>query len=303
MNLQQLYYFRTVAELEHFTRAAETLMVSQPSLSHAIGDLEKELGVQLFERQGRNVRLTKYGAILLEYVVKALAILDEGRRKLEDFIRPEQGTISLSYFSSLDEFIPYLVAKYYEETSNLHTLFQFTQASNADIESRLLDGSADLALGTPLDSRELACHKVGEHNIVLIVPRKHPLAERDSVDLSALGDERFITYGQECRIRSYIDEVFGLCGISPRIVTETTHDTIIYSSVAAGFGVGLVPEPLGMQPYHVKVLPIENALPKREIFLFWRDVRYLSPAVQQFRDFIIGRGLQLDTFRSYLRRK
>lgn len=72
MNLQWLYYFNTIAELEHYTRAAEKLHVSQSNLSHAIKELENELGVQLFERQGRNIKLTKYGEIFQPYVILSL---------------------------------------------------------------------------------------------------------------------------------------------------------------------------------------------------------------------------------------
>ena len=78
MNLQQLYYFKTIAQLEHYTKAAEQLNVSQSRLSHAIGDLEKELQVTLFVHQGRNVKLTRCGAFLLEYVSQSLDILDRG---------------------------------------------------------------------------------------------------------------------------------------------------------------------------------------------------------------------------------
>ena len=67
MNLNQLYYFRTLAELEHYTKAAEKLNISQPTLSHSIAAMEKELGANLFEKQGRNVVLTKYGRIYLDF--------------------------------------------------------------------------------------------------------------------------------------------------------------------------------------------------------------------------------------------
>ena len=100
MNLQQLYYFRTLAEVKHFTKASIKLMVTQPSLSHSINDLEAELGVTLFDRSNRQVSLTKYGELFLEYVNRSLDILDEGRAKLSDFIDPDQGTVSLSYVSS-----------------------------------------------------------------------------------------------------------------------------------------------------------------------------------------------------------
>ena len=78
MNLQWLYYFNTIAELEHYTRAAEKLHVSQSNLSHAIKELENELGVQLFERQGRNIKLTKDGEIFQPYVIRTINSLEDG---------------------------------------------------------------------------------------------------------------------------------------------------------------------------------------------------------------------------------
>ena len=77
MNLSQLYYFRKLAELEHYGKASEELFITQPSLSNSIGNLEKELGVPLFERVGRNVRLTSYGAEFNEHVCVALSEIDK----------------------------------------------------------------------------------------------------------------------------------------------------------------------------------------------------------------------------------
>lgn len=80
MNLNHLYYFRALAKEEHYTRTADMLSITQPSLSHAISCLESELGVKLFEKQGRNAKLTKYGALFLRYVEQSLDMLDEGKR-------------------------------------------------------------------------------------------------------------------------------------------------------------------------------------------------------------------------------
>lgn len=83
MNLSQLYYFRKLAELEHYGKASEELFITQPSLSNSIGNLEKELGVPLFERVGRNVRLTSYGAEFNEHVCVALSEIDKAMRSYE----------------------------------------------------------------------------------------------------------------------------------------------------------------------------------------------------------------------------
>ena len=104
MNLQWLYYFNTIAELEHYTRAAERLHVSQSNLSHAIKELEEELGAELFERKGRNIKLTKYGEIFHPYVQKTISSLEEGISTLKEYIDPNVGTIVLAGFQSVAQF-------------------------------------------------------------------------------------------------------------------------------------------------------------------------------------------------------
>lgn len=298
MNLQQLYYFRTLAEVKHFTKASIKLMVTQPSLSHSINDLEAELGVSLFDRTNRQVTLTKYGELFLEYVNRSLDILDEGRAKLSDFIDPDQGAVSLSYVSSLEAFVPYLVARFYRETHGMQIMFQFQQSPNVWIRDYLLQGTADLGMGTKsAENAMLKMHKLGEHELVLLVPNDHALAQAYSVDLREIRNERIVTYKNDCDIRDYIDNIFKIVGITPQIVSETTHDTMIYSSVAANYGIALVPATLGINHYNVKPIRIENELPRREIYLLWKDVRYISPAVCRFRDYIIENGEILNAYR------
>ena len=95
MNLRQLYYFKKIAELEHYTRAAKELFVSQSSLSHAIQELESELNVKFFVKKGRNVELTKYGRLFLPYVQQTIDTLEAGLSKLEDYINPNTGKLAM----------------------------------------------------------------------------------------------------------------------------------------------------------------------------------------------------------------
>ena len=298
MNLQQLYYFKTVAELKHFTKAANKLLVAQPSLSHSISELEGELGVSLFERGRGGVTLTKYGELFLGYVEKSLAILDEGKEKLSDLIDPAGGTISFSYVSSLEAFVSYIMRMYYGDNSGVYTMFHLCQKTNRDIKQSILDGTTDLGVGTFMDDQNLSYQKIGEHELVLIVSNQHPLAKQDTVDLADLGQENIIAYDKNCDLRFFIEDLFKRVHLFPKIVLESAHDTVIYSSVAANYGVALVPAPIKDSPYDVKVLKITNDLPKREIFLTWKKDKYISPAVAHLRDYIIGRPTLFDTCRS-----
>ena len=96
MNLNHLYYFRALAKEEHYTRTADMLSITQPSLSHAISCLESELGVKLFEKQGRNAKLTKYGALFLRYVEQSLDMLDEGKRVVTETSGTSGGFIDMA---------------------------------------------------------------------------------------------------------------------------------------------------------------------------------------------------------------
>lgn len=297
VNLQQLYYFRTLAEMKHFTKASVKLMVAQPSLSHSINDLESELGISLFNRNNRQVTLTKYGQLFLEYVDQALSILDEGQLKLNDFISPEQGTVSLHYVSSIDPFIPYLLARYFQDTG-FQTTFQLQQDTNIHIQNHLLSGEADLGLGMLYDEADgLKTHKLANHELVLLVASNHPLARKGSVDLREIQGENFIAYKRECSIRDLIDDILRSLQVRPRIVLETIHDTMIFGSVAANLGVALVPAPLSGHHYNIKALALENDIPGHELYLKWKDMKYISPAVCRFRDYVINQPGLFQDFR------
>ena len=113
MELQQLKYFRVAAELEHITRAAERLFVSQSAISRAVTQLEEELGVKLFNRQGRAIVLTRYGRLFLDHVIRVQKVIDSARQALNEESGTETGTISLGFLPSLGlELVPRLIKEY-----------------------------------------------------------------------------------------------------------------------------------------------------------------------------------------------
>lgn len=300
MNLQQLYYFKTIAELEHYTQASKQLCISQSSLSHSITDLEKELGVSLFVRQGRNVRLTKSGAFFLDYVTQSLDILEEGKERLQDFISADTGSITISYLSSLSRFVPFLISRFFQSTGKLGNRFQFDQSNTHLIEEHLMNGDTDLAFTTPFhENEEIESVKIGSHKTVLVVSREHPLAAQDEVDLTQLGpDETFITYDPECQIRTHINNIFASVGITPRISFEGAHDSIILGAVSANLGVALMSESSNASDYHqTKALRITNEIPDRDIHIAWVRDRYMTPAVKNFRQFVLDSGELLNEFK------
>src|ERR1700721_1537558 len=141
MELQQLKYFREVAEREHVTRASEKLFVSQSAVSRAITQLEKELGVPLFYRQGRAVVLSRYGSVFLEHAIRALNILESGKRLLCEQTGGESGTISLGFLHSLGvEMVPRLIKEYRRKNPGIKFTL-LVQGSGGGLRKELRGGS------------------------------------------------------------------------------------------------------------------------------------------------------------------
>lgn len=291
MNLRQLYYFKAIAELEHYTRAAEKLYVSQSSLSHAIQELEDELNVEFFVKKGRNVELTKYGKMFLPYVQKTIETLETGKAKLADYINPNTGTVVMAGFPSLAQFAPDIIVRYVSETNRVDVRLQFNQeATYNELKEQLLAGDVDLIFATEIDDPRIASSYIGEHQIILLVPKGHRLAQYDQVDLRELDGEDFISFDSDCQLRTVTDHIFQELGIRPNITMETAQDIIMNGLVAANHGVAIMPFPLGGAPYNTKVVRIANNIPPRQLYLMWNKEQYLPPAAEYFRDFIIRSG-------------
>ncbi|WP_369283456.1 LysR family transcriptional regulator [Oscillibacter sp. GMB15532] len=298
MNLKQLQYFQAIAELEHYTQTAEKLYVSQSTLSHAIQELESELNVKLFTRKGRNVKLTKYGELFLPHVKKSLESLETGISILQEYNNPNSGTVTLSAFPSLAQFLPDIIVRYLSETNRVGVRFQFSQDTFYFIQEHLLSGKVDLAFATWIDDPRVEHVKLGTHPLVLLVPFGHRLARRESASLKELDQEPFINFDSASQLHYQNREIFESLNINPTILVETPQDIVMYGLVAANQGVAITPYPLGGAPYNVKIIPISDNVPARDLYLMWCKDRYMPPAAEYFRDYIIRSGKVFDQFRA-----
>ena len=138
MTLLQLQYFKTLAHVLHYTQAAAELHIAQPSLSYSIKELEKELGVKLFEKDSRHVRLTIYGEQFLPYAERALGMIDEGVSVLQQMAGSAQQIVRLGYFHSISaSLIPSVMLGNYGQDKNRNIRFQFTEAPSFDLYQQL----------------------------------------------------------------------------------------------------------------------------------------------------------------------
>ena len=291
MNLPQLRYFVELAHTQHFTRAAERLCITQPSLSHAITQLETELGVPLFERTGRATALTRYGEQFLTCVQQALTTLDEGVDALQRVARGE-GLIRLGLLRTLGvEFVPSLAARFLTANPDKDIRFTFNTGVTQQLLEGLLENRFDLVFcSQPPAELRLTAVPVGRQDLVLIVPRSHPLASLHTVDLADTLSYPQIYFSKGSGMRDVVDGLFAQIGGSPQIAYETEEDQVIAGLVSQGFGISVVPYMELLLRLDVKILQISRPVWERNFYLVSNDKLYLPPAVRQFRQYVLNGG-------------
>lgn len=292
MTLQQLRYFVVMSNVLHYTRAAEQLYISQPSLSYALSELEKELGVKLFEKNKRKTMLSPYGEAFLPYAKNALDMLAQGQTKILKMSSPLEGNINFGYIYSVSGELPELVETFrgQEDASNLSFFFQ--QSTMDNLLDRLMNGTLDLLLAVRPNIKEsIEYVPLYRQEIFLIVFPDHPLAKREFVTFDDIRDEKFILVSQRNVLRKQLQENFSLENFNPQVLFEIDECNAIAAFVNAHAGITIMPETPLMSNYDLKMIPFANGGLHREICLLWDKERKPMPSVQRFIDFAKSRRI------------
>lgn len=291
MTLLQLQYFETLARVLHYTHAAEELHIAQPSLSYSINELEKELGVNLFEKQNRKITLTAYGERFLPYVQRSLLLIDEGTDMLKQMVGTAPMVVRLGYFHSISSsLIPSLVEEVYKMPENQQIRFQFTEETSFDVFNMLKSGKLDLALCAHRDEWADSI-TIMKQPLYLAVPMDHPLAERTSVTLEDFAREPLVMMDKPSSLRTLLDRIFTKHGVIPNVIFEVRECNAALQYVALKFGIAVLPMVPSMRTERVCVIPIDDKGTEfvRTVYLSWDRNRPLSPASQKVRNLIVQR--------------
>ncbi|RKP54220.1 LysR family transcriptional regulator [Cohnella endophytica] len=287
MELNQMEYFLTVARSEHVTRAAEALNMTQPALSHSLAKLEEELGVQLFERSGRNVQLNRYGKLFARRVEAALEQIRIGKRELAELADPDTGLVSLAYLNILgSEVVPQLIRAFQQSHPGIR--FRLEQGNHEMIRESLESGESDLGMTCP-GSNEIGLSQLPlfTRPMYAVVPSGHHLDGRKQVHLAELEGEPFIEQSSNCGFRASLELAYRRTGFEPSVKYRAEDLQTVAGFVSAGFGVALLPASAGLKLPNMHWIAIKDKDCKCDVVLVRKDKRYLSPAVKLFRDFAI----------------
>lgn len=290
MELRHLRYFVAVAEELNFHRAADRLFIAQPPLSQQIRNLEAELGVVLFDRSHRRVRLTAAGCVFLEDARDILAQSEWALRHVRRADRGELGRLTVGYTSLIH--YPFLreVLRLYRDR---YPGVEITLRDMVTIEQmkRLHTNTLDISFAayasfalTSLKQEEFAHECILRESVVAVLPPDHRLANLVPIPLAALADEPWVWFARpfDPTTYDYMMRLFEQAGFRPTVTQEVNQAQLFIDLVAAGMGVSLVPASAARRPDDgVDYLPIAKPAPTVEFDIVWRR-EDTSPLVQSF---------------------
>lgn len=290
MELKQLRYFIEVAEREHVSEAATNLHVAQSAVSRQISNLEKELEVSLFEREGRNVKLLPIGKVLLNHAKEAVNVLDQAKKQIQEYKDPEHGSIKIGFPTSLaTNLLPQLIYAFNQKHKNIQ--FQLRQGSYYFLMDAIKHRELDIAFLGPVvtNDDDIKGDVLFEEDMVLLVPYNHIFAKRESVNLKELYNEDFILFPKGYILEKIVVEACKKEGFTPRVSTKGEDMDAIKGMVSAGIGITILPVSAVSKQENefVSQIPVNSPFLRRSVGIITPQNRELGASEQVFYNFII----------------
>lgn len=293
MNLQQLYYFRKLAEVQHYTEAAKALYITQPSLSDSISSLENELSVALFQKKGRGIELTKYGQEFYQYVNQALGVLEHGIAIMKEKSDLVTGTIDVGCIPTLlGDFLPNALDLYHEKHPQVS--FNIFHEKSIPVAEGVSAGTYDIGLCSMVENKDdLVFVPITYQELVVIVRNDHPLAVHDSIELTALKGYMLSTYRDTIPIGKTIRKILKEKGMEAAysyddeisIAGRINHS----SKTAIVADTPFLKQFDNLKKIHLTDVPKDS----RMLYLVYSKKNFITAAVEAFANFMVAHCLNL----------
>ena len=292
--LAQLRVFAAVAHHRHFTRAAETLLIAQPSVSYQVRELERSLKVRLVEVIGRQVHLTDAGEWLAARTAGLLNEIDEIEREIGEYGAGIMGRLRLGATRTVGGYaLPEVLSRF--RTAHPGIDFHLTVDNTRAIERMLMERTIDMGIVEwTVESPALASVPIGRDTLVLVAHPDHPLADRPVVDIEDLRGESFVMREPGSGTRALANQALGPVQSDIVIALELDQPEAIVRAVAGGLGISFISRVIAaphIDSGALRVLPIDGSDLVRDFSLVVLRDRPESPAMRTFRTFIVEQWL------------
>lgn len=294
MDFKQLESFVTIAKVKSFSKAADKLYLTQPTISNHIHLLEKELGTILFNRTNKNITLTRAGDILYEYAISILNkkehayfSLNEFKGKIEGILEISSSSIPELYY--LTDLICAFSAKYPD------VKYSLMKYDTRQVTEKILSGDIDFGIvGAKKDTNQLEYIEIMDDEIALVAPVTGPLSQFDAITTDNCNNLPFVLREDGSGTRTAVSDYLSARGIdtdSLNIVAEVESNETIKKFVELGLGVSFVSRrsvEKEVKEGLLKCLPIDGQYISRKFYFVYHKKRVLSPLSETFKHFILG---------------
>ena len=287
MEFHQLRYFCAVAKSASFTRAAERLGISQPSLSQQIGRLEKNIGAPLFVRLGRTVRLTAYGEALLPSALNIIKEISEIESALANLQEGMRGVLRVGAIPTI---MPYMLAP------RIHSFCEAFPEVDIQLSERITtrlvedvqNGQLDMAiLSLPIRNPDIVCSELFREPLFLAVAASHPLTSKSAISLKDLGAERMLLLREGHCFRENVMTACTRANAEVQSIFETDQLGSIFPLVASGYGITLIPAMAAMAAADCVLVPLQQGSVRRVGYIRARR-HFVSKPMREFVHWLKG---------------
>jgi LysR family transcriptional regulator, low CO2-responsive transcriptional regulator len=295
ITLRQLQVFEAAARLGGYTRAAETLHLSQPAVSMQIRQLEEQAGMPLFDQIGKKVHLTDAGRTLYKHAQSILAQVHEAQLEFEEMRGVRRGQLNITIASTANYFAPRLLAAFCQRHPEVKVSLDVSNREH--ILELLNETDKDLAImGRPPEASDLVAHPFMENPLVVIAAPDHPLAQARNIPLARLNEETFISREIGSGTRMAAERFFDEAGTRLTTAMEMSSNEAIKQAVQAGLGLGVVSvHTLEMELAlgRLVILDVQGFPILRHWYAVHRQGKRFSAVAQAFLNFVMDEAEQL----------
>ncbi|TQK74557.1 DNA-binding transcriptional LysR family regulator [Brevibacillus sp. AG162] len=291
MDIKHLHYFVTVCDQLSYSKAAQKLHISQPSLSNAIKNLEQEVGSPLLERNTRKMELTDAGKILYQKSLLLLSQMNMLKKEMEEVKLTGSGDLIIGIIESVKHWIPKVIREYQRRFPSINIKLIEVLSGKAVKESLRKYHTHLLITNQFIEEEDIESFPLYDERLMLVLHKDHPLAEKESVQLKDLASEPFIISTEGFQTREDILTAFSLEQVNPQIKFEIERFETALTLVRENLGVTIIPENYlsGSTDTSLVRKTIDSPALERTVYLAYMKNRYLAPAVQAFLEEVRGK--------------
>ena len=287
--LHQLKVFEATARHGSFTRAAEELYITQPTVSSQIKQLSKTVGMPLFEQIGKRLYLTEAGQSLLKTCQEVFQCLDNFEMKVADIQGTKQGRLRLAVITTAKYFIPRLLGEFTQKYPGIEVSLKVT--NHQQVRERMQNNKDDLYIvSEPPDEIDLVSQPFLDNPLVVIARRDHPLANQTNIPIQALNDQAFIMREQGSGTRQAVQNLLHQHRVDVRVRLELGSNEAIKQAITGGMGISVLSQHTLVSEgtkSELTILDIEQFPIKRRWYVASLGGKQLSVVAQSFLDYLL----------------